>query len=186
MRKPMQQLLPKTSQSRWWLSSVFFFGVGLGVLTVGAAYASAQEPTLAEKSQVPWECSEYSGEAQARCMTVLLELQQKHISKLEAQLNAQEKAVNDLKEKIDRQEALARSEGRVYKQDPRYPPPPYVPFNSPPYVSPYPYAPLPPIGIYLQPPWRVPRYYGFGPGYWGQPGLSFNFRFGGNHRHRHR
>lgn len=39
-------------------------------------------------------------------MHVLLELHQNHIAKLEAQLNAQERTVNKLKEKMDRQEAF--------------------------------------------------------------------------------
>ena len=106
-------------------------------------------------------------------MHVLLELQQNHIAKLEAQLNAQERTVNDLKEKVDRQEAFASRDARVNKQVPRYP------------LIPYAYAPLRPLGIYLQPSWTGSRYYGFGSGYWGQPGLSFNFRYDGGHRHRH-
>jgi len=177
----MHQLPPKTSRSTCWISSVFAFGVGLG-LFITDPYAIAQE------TDVPWECSEYSGEAQTRCMKSLMELQQEKIASLEEQLKAQEGTVNNLKAKMDRQEALARRDAQAYKQDPRYPPTPYVPSYAPPYVLPYGYAPLPPIGIYLQPPWRVPRFYGygprFGPGYWGSPGLSFNFRFGGAHRHR--
>lgn len=99
---------------------------------------------IAQAPNVPWECSEYTGEAQTRCMHVLLELQQNHIAKLEARLNAQERTVNDLKEKVDRQEAFASRDARVYKQVPRYP------LTS--YASPYAYAPLRPLGIYLQPP----------------------------------
>ena len=140
------------------------WGIGLWVLMSGA-HVIAQAPN------VPWECSEYTGEAQTRCMHVLLELQQNHIAKLEAQLNAQERTVNDLKEKVDRQEAFASRDARVNKQVPRYP------------LIPYAYAPLRPLGIYLQPPWTVSRYYGVGSGYWGQPGLSFHFRYGGGHRH---
>ncbi|MEO7863844.1 MAG: hypothetical protein ABIU05_26115 [Nitrospirales bacterium] len=117
-----------------------------------------------------------------------MELQQEKITKLEKQLKTQERTVNDLKEKMDRQEALANRDARVYKQDPRYPPPPYVPAYAPPNGSPYAYAPFPPIGIYLQPPWRYPGYYGYGPGYWGYgpPALGYSFRFGGGHHHHHR
>ena len=170
----MQRFLPRTSRSIWWLSSVFACGVGLGML-VSAASAGAQDP------DVPWECSQYSPEAQARCMKTLLELQQEKIARLEGQLKAQEGTVNELKEKMDRQEASARRAAQASAQDPLYSPP-YVPA----YASPYGYTPMPPIGIYLHPPWRYPRYYGYGPGYWGPPLLSFNYRFGGGHRHRHR
>ena len=171
--------LSRTSKPAWWISSVFACGLGVGVF-MSDPYA------IAQATDVPWECSEYSPEAQARCMKTLLELQQEKIANLEAQLKAQEGMVNELKEKMDRQQALARHETQAYKQDPRYPPPPYVPAYAPPYFGPYGYAPVPPIGIYLQPPWRVPRYYGYGPGYWNQPGLSFNFRFGGGGKHRRR
>ena len=139
---------------------------------------------FAQETNVPWECSEYSADAQTRCISTLMELQQKKIARLEEQLRAQVGAVNNLKEQMDRQEALARREAKVSKQDPRYPPPPYASAYTSPYASPYGYAPLPPMGIYLQPPWRYPRYYGYGA--YGPPGLGLNFRFGGGHRHHHR
>ena len=179
MNTRIQGLPQRSSRVTWWLSSVFACGVGLGML-VSAASAGAQDP------DVPWECSQYSPEAQARCMKTLLELQQEKIARLEGQLKAQEGTVNELKEKMDRQEAVARHEAQTSKQDPRYPPPPYVPAYAPPYAPAYGYVPAPSIGVYIQPPWRYPRYYGYGPGYWSQPGLSFNFRFGGGHRHSHR
>lgn len=166
MHSLISQRLTGSFRSSGWGPSVCLWGVGLGVL-MSSAHVIAQAPN------VPWECSEYSGEAQTRCMHVLLDLQKNHIAKLEAQLNAQERTVNDLKEKMDRQEAFASRDARVKKQDPLYP------------LTPYAYAPLRPLGIYLQPPWTVSRYYGFGPAYWGQPGLSFNFRYGRGHRHRH-
>jgi hypothetical protein len=153
---------------------------------VGLGLFISDPNAIAQETDVPWECSEYSPEAQARCMKTLLELQQETIAKLEEQLKVQEGTVNELKEKMERQEAVSRREAQASKQDPRYPPPPYMPAYAPPYVLPYGYAPLPPIGIYLQPPWRVPRFYGYGPAYWGQPGLSFNFRLGGGHKHHHR
>ena len=168
------RVLPRTSRSTWWLSSVFACGVGLGLVMSGP-YALAQQP------DVPWECSEYSPEAQARCMKTLLELQQEKITRLEEQLKAREGTVNELKEKMNRQEAVSQREAQIDKRYPGYPPP-YVPA----YAFPYGYAPLPPIGVYLQPPWRGSRYYSYGPGYWRQPGLSFTYRFGGDHRHRHR
>lgn len=181
MNTRMQRFLPRASWSSGWLLSIFACGVGLGFF-LSNPYAIAQQ------TDVPWECSEYSPEAQARCMKTLLELQQEKIGRLKEQLKAQEGTVNELKEKMDRQDAVSQRENQIDKRNPRYPPP-YVPA----YAFPYGYTPLPPIGIYLQPPWRGPRYYGYGPGsygygpgYWRQPGLSFNYRFGGGHRHHHR
>ena len=174
----MRQFPQSASRSKCWILSALVYGVGVGFF-LGDISAFAKE------TKVPWECSEYSGDAQTRCMNTLMELQQEKIARLEEQLKAQEGTVNNLKAKMDHQEALALREAQALKQDPRYPPPPYVSA----YALPYGYA-SPPIGIYLQPPWRYPRYYGygprFGPGYWGSPGLSFNFRFGGAHRHRSR
>lgn len=148
------------------------------------AFFMDETRAMAEESSVPWECSEYSGEAQTRCMNTLLELQQKRIAELENQLKAQEETVNDLQEKLDRQAAVAKREARTRadKEDSKYS------FDSYryPYSGFYGYRLIPPLGLYLGPPWRYPRYYGYGPGYWGAPGLSFHFGFGGGHRHRHR
>ncbi len=91
---------------------------------------------FAKETKVPWECSEYSGDAQTRCMNTLMELQQEKIARLEEQLKAQEGTVNNLKAKMDHQEALALREAQALKQDPRYPPPPYVSA----YALPYGYA----------------------------------------------
>ena len=154
------------------------WGVGFGLMVFAM-------PVEAQESAVPWECSEYSGEAQTRCMRMLLELQQEKIARLEEQLKTQEGTVNELKEKMDRQEALARREAKVYKKDPRWPPPPYVAPATPSYAPSYGYAPGPPVGIFLPRLWGYPRYYGYGPGYWGGSGINFNFRYGGGHRHYH-
>jgi len=114
---------------------------------------------------------------------MMLELQQEKIAKLEAQLKAQEETLAELKSTVDRQQALAKQEKKTYKKDPRWPPPPYVPpaapAYAPSYAPPYSYGPLLPVGIYVRPPWLYPRFFGYGPGYWGRPGLSFNFRIGG-------
>lgn len=137
---------------------------------------------LAQQLEVPWECSEYTGDAQTRCMKTLLELQQDKIIRLEERLKAQEGTVSELKDRLDRQAELARQETDSSSHDLRYPPLAYS------YTPFYGYGPLtPPIGIYLGTPWRYSRpYFGYSPRFWGRPGLSFNFRFGGGHRHRHR
>jgi hypothetical protein len=174
-----KRLPQMTSRSTWWLSSVFACGVGLG-------FCMPDSQAIAQDTDVPWECSAYSPEAQARCMKTLFELQQEKIAHLEEQLKAQEGTVNELKEKMSRQEAVARREAQASHQAPRYLPSPYMSAYAPPYAPAYGYVPAPPIGVYIQPPWRYPRYYGYGPAYWGPPVLSFNYRFGGGHRHRHR
>lgn len=175
-----QQFRTKSSRLNRWIFVMLACGVGVGV-SVGNPYAFAQSPN------VPWECSGYSGEAQTRCVSTLLEMQQEKITRLEEQLKTQEETVNQLKEKLDRQEAPALSQVRASKEDSRYSLP-YVSGYTYPFGSSFGYATVPPNGIYLQPPWRYPRYYGYGPGYWGYgpPAFGFNFRFGRGHRHHHR
>lgn len=175
----MKQFPSKTFRLNPWIICLLSCGVGLG-LSMSDAHV------FAEVSTVPWECSEYSGDAQTRCISTLKELQQKKIGQLAEQLEAQEGLVKQLKEKLDRQEASALSQVQTSKQNSR---------DRSPYVSPYAYsygssygyAQFPPIGIYLQPPWGYPRNYGYGPGYWGYgpPALGYSFRFGGGHHHHH-
>ena len=176
----MEQFPPKTSRSTRWILVMLACCVGLG-MSMGHSH------TFAQDSNVPWECSGYSGDAQTRCMTTLMELQQEKIDKLAKELKAQEGIVNQLKEKLDRQEALALSQVQTSKQNSRYRPP-YVSPYAYSYGSFYGYAQFPPNGIHLQSPWGYPRYYGYGPGYcgYGAPAIGFGFRFGGGHRHHHR
>ncbi|MGC4098455.1 MAG: hypothetical protein QM706_15180 [Nitrospira sp.] len=60
-------------------------------------------PSIAETVQVPWECSNYTGDAQTRCVHALLEAQQKKIAELEGKLQFQEGTVSQLKSQLDRQ-----------------------------------------------------------------------------------
>lgn len=180
MNTSLQDLLAKTLRLNRWIICVLVCGVGVGL------YMNDPQ-VFAEASKVPWECSGYSGEAQARCVTTLMELQQGKIDQLAEQLKAQEGIVNRLKEKLDRQEVSALSQVQTSKQNSRYRRPHISPYAYS-YGSPYGHAQVPSFGIYLQPPWDYPRYYGFGPGYWGYgpPALGYNFRFGGGHHHHHR
>ena len=51
----------------------------------------AQRTTvLAQEPGVPWECSNYSGDAPTRCMNGLLEEQRKRIGHLEGQVQSQQ------------------------------------------------------------------------------------------------
>ena len=60
-------------------------------------------PSIANTLQIPWECSNYSGDAQIRCVNAFIEAQQKKIAELEGKLQAQEGAVSQLKNQLDRQ-----------------------------------------------------------------------------------
>lgn len=60
-------------------------------------------PSRAETIQVPWECSNYTGDAQTRCVNAFMEAQQKKIAELEGKLQAQEGTVGQLKSQLDRQ-----------------------------------------------------------------------------------
>lgn len=60
-------------------------------------------PSIAETLQVPWECSNYTGDAQTRCVNAFIEAQQKKIAELEGKLQAQEGTVGQLKSQLDRQ-----------------------------------------------------------------------------------
>lgn len=173
----MKQFPAKTSRLNSWIVGMLICGAGVG-LSMKDPHAFAQE------TNVPWECSEYSGDAQTRCISTLKELQQRKIDQLAEQLKAQEGIVKQLQEKLDRQEVSALSQVQTSKQNSRYLSP--YPYAYP-YGSSYGYAQFPPFGIYLQPPWGYPRNYGYGPGYWGYgpPTLGYNFRFGGGHHHHH-
>ncbi|WP_443147782.1 hypothetical protein [Nitrospira sp.] len=176
----MMQFPPKSFRLIRWIICLLISGVGVGV-TMSNPHA------FAEATNVPWECSGYSGDAQARCVTTLMELQQEKIDTLAKQLKAQEGIVNQLKEKVDRQEALALSQVQTSKQNSRYRPPYVFPYAYS-YGSHSGYARLPPKGFYLNSPWGYSRYYGHSPGYWGYgpPAIGFGFRFGGGHRHNNR
>ena len=60
-------------------------------------------PSEAETLQVPWECSNYSGDAQTRCVNAFLEAQQNKIAELEGKLQTQQSTVGQLKDQLDRQ-----------------------------------------------------------------------------------
>jgi hypothetical protein len=144
-------------------SHSFRFGsVILGVVMVGMNVAglSAQ----AESPQVPWECSNYTDEAQTRCLNAFIERQQEQIAQLEGRLQAQQDLVGQLKGQVDRQTAATAQLQQQLAQ-----PPVATAVVPPPYVYPYAFA-YPPVGLglYLGRPWIGPGYYGYyGRPYWG-------------------
>ncbi|BFU89552.1 MAG: hypothetical protein NTAFB01_07390 [Nitrospira sp.] len=128
-------------------------------------------PSLAETLQVPWECSNYTGDAQTRCVNAFLEAQQKKIAELEGKLQAQEGTVSQLKSQLDRQTTTTTDLQRQLAERPTTS---IVPI---PYSYPYSYGyPLGlgfglqfgGAGIYASPysrPFWGHRHYG----YWGYP-----------------
>jgi hypothetical protein len=131
-------------------------------------------PSTAETLQVPWECSNYTGSAQTRCVNAFMEAQQKKIAELEGKLQAQEGTVIQLKNQLDRQSTATTDLQRQLAERPSTS---IVPI---PYSYPYSYGyygyPLGPrfrlhfgsSGIYASPfyrPFWGPRHYGYG--YWG-------------------
>ncbi|MEW6246363.1 MAG: hypothetical protein AB1555_06600 [Nitrospirota bacterium] len=145
----------QNGRRRW--AVLLAWGVGTGVLL--SAF-----PAGATDAEVPWECSGYTGEAQARCVRTLIEIQGEKIAKLEGQLKAQQDTVAQLKEQVDRQTAAASQERQSA-------PPPVTVAPVIPYAYPYWYAysyGYPSVGfsLYLGSPWI------YGPPYFGP---SFNF-----------
>lgn len=126
-------------------------------------------PSIAETLQVPWECSNYTGDAQTHCMNAFMEAQQKRIAELEEKLQAQQSAVSQLKDQLDRQTTATTDLQRRLAERPttNVVPVPYL----------YPYSYGYPLGlglgfglhfgnsgIYASPfyrPWWGPRYYGY-------------------------
>ena len=123
--------------------------------------------TLSPKAQaseggVPWECSNYSGETQTRCINGMIEEQRNRIGQLEGQLQTQQSELKAL------QDQAARSP-QVTSPPPALPPPAPVPYA---YSYPYGYGFYPPgigFGLYFGGPrWYGPRYWG--PRYYGHWG----------------
>lgn len=53
----------------------------------------------------PWECSGYSGDAHTRCLQTYIEVQRDKVSKLESELRHQQATMNELRDRVDRQQA---------------------------------------------------------------------------------
>ena len=139
--------------SRWGGLQACAFSLGVVLYAI---------PVHATETQVPWECSGYSGEAQARCVQTLLEIQREKIAKLEGELQAQQATVNQLKEQAGRQTAA-----------------PPVTVTPGPYAYPYPYT-------YWYPPLGFSLYFGrpfiYGPPYFYRPYPYWGPRYFGSHR----
>ncbi len=153
--------MESSSHRRWRWGILLAWGVGTGVLL--SAF-----PAGATDAEVPWECSGYTGEAQARCVRTLIEIQREKIAKLEGQLKAQQDAVAKLKEQADRQAAAAAALQRQAAAPP-VTVAPVIPFAYPYwYAYSYGYSSVG-FSLYFGRPWI------YGPPYFGP---SFNFYWG--------
>jgi hypothetical protein len=161
------------------VSSSSAFAVHLSLVSLAAlGMILGGLPAQAAGPQVPWECSNYTDEAQTRCLNAFIERQQAEIAQLEGRVQAQQDLVGQLKGQVDRQTAATAQLQQQLSQ-----PPVTTAIVPPLYVSPYayPYPAYPPVGIglYLGRPWGVPGFYGYyGRPYWGP---RFFYRHHGRH-----
>lgn len=145
--------------------------LSLAVMAIPLA-RSAAEPA---NPQIPWECSNYTNEAQTRCLNTFIERQQEQIGQLEDRLRRQQDLVGQLKGQVERQTAATAQLQQQLAQ-----PPATTAIVPQPYVYPYIYA-YPPVGlgIYMGRPWIGPGFYGYyGRPYWGP---RFFYRHHGRH-----
>lgn len=133
-------------------AAIWVIGLTL-LLLIGAL------PVQAEIPQVPWECSNYEGDTQTRCLNTFIEFQREKIGQLEGQLQAQQNTVAQLKNQVDRQAVATADMQRQLSDRPTttVTPDPY------PYV--YSHPPGLGFGLYLGRPWI----YGYGPSYYYHP-----------------
>ena len=125
---------------------------------------TALQPAVAAAAQVPWECSNYTDDAQTRCLNAFIERQQEQIGQLEGRLQSQQETVGQLRGQLDRQNSAM-----AQLQQPPPQPPVTTAVVPAPYLYPYGYA-YPPVGfgLYLGRPWIGPGVYGYyGRPYWG-------------------
>jgi len=113
----------------------------------------------------PWECSQYEGEAQTRCLNAFVEMQREKIGQLEGQLQTQQGTVNQLKDQVDRQSAATADLQRQFSDRPPVTTITPIPYGYP-YAYSYWYPPTLGLGLYLGRPWTYGAPYAFRP-YWG-------------------
>jgi hypothetical protein len=148
---------------------LLILGLAMMVIPLGRSAVEAASPP------VPWECSNYTDEAQTRCLNAFIERQQEQIGQLEDKLQRQQDLVGQLQGQVERQTAATSQLQQHLAQAPVT-----TAVVPQPYVYPY-YRAYPPVGlgIYLGPPWVGPGFYGYyGRPYWGP---RFFYRHHGRH-----
>lgn len=146
--------------------SLLIAGTAAAAVLFSAAWAHA------ESQPVPWECSTYEGEAQTRCLNTFIELQREEIGKLKGQLQAQQGAVEQLKQQSDRQAAATADMQRQLATPPTIVP--SLPYSTYAYV----YPPAVGLGLYL----GRPGFYGYP--YFYRPHIYWGPRHYRHGRHR--
>jgi len=117
---------------------------------IGIGTVLARLPSQASESQTLWECSSYTGDAHTRCLEAFAESQRDQIATLQGKLQAQQEAVNLLKDQLDRQASTSAHLQRQLAQ------PSAVVQAVPPL---YAYPPVG-LGLYVGRPWIYgPLYY---------------------------
>lgn len=138
------------------------------LLIAGAAAAALFLATgLAQAESQPglWECSTYEDEAKTRCLNMFIELQREEIGRLKGQLQAQQGAVEQLKEQSERQAAANADMQRQVAAPPAIIP--GAPYSAYTYV----YPPAIGLGLYL----GRPGFYGYP--YYYRPRIYWGPRF---------
>jgi len=135
-------------------------------VTLGLSAVLLVLPAHAADSSGPWECSGYTGDAHTRCLQAFIDIQRDKISQLEADVRSQQRAVGQLKEQADRQNAMSADLQRQMAEQSSS----AATYN---YISPgllYGY-PSVGFGLYLGRPWLYgspfySRPFGWGPRYY--------------------
>ncbi len=145
------------------------------ILVAAAISLTVSHGAYAADASVPWECSNYSGEAQVRCMQTFIEAQRDEIGKLEADLQSQRSQIGALQDQLDRHSRATADLQRQLDQPPRVAPAPS------PYVYAYPY-PYPPYSYAYPPGIGLGLYFGT-PGFYGSPYFYLGPRYYRHHHH---
>ena len=154
-------ILSKRSANRQPFRSWFIALLYIPALLIPISHANAND------QPVPWECSNYSGDAQTRCLNTFIDLQREEIGRLKGQLQAQQGTVEQLKQQSDRQAAAVADLQRQQAA-----PPTIVP--APAYTYTYIYPPAIGLGLSFGRPWV------YGPPYYYRPHIYW-----GPHYYRH-
>ena len=145
----------------------------MGFILFALAASMIPIPSSHAETPVPWECFNYSVEAQSRCLNAFIEQQREQIGRLQGQVQAQQDAMKQMKEQMDKQAAAsANMQQQLSQSTSTVIAPTVVP---PAYAYSYMYPPTIGFGLYLGRPsiYGPPYYYHpyWGPrfyGHWGR------------------
>src|SRR5689334_18080931 len=110
MRKSHVRLLGVSQGGELMINQAMISSVSLSsrvIMLAGAMVSLTGVLPAGAGAPVPWECSNYTDEAQTRCLNAFIERQQEQIGQLEGRLESQQEMVGQLKGQLDRQNAAA-------------------------------------------------------------------------------